>query len=225
MASRISIFSSNKELLESTTKTFRNKGAEVVVYSTAGEAQINALYKYNPDIVLLDLDIINTDGIELCYRLTSEAALTGFVVLFSEASDDYIQIEAFKAGAHDYIVRPINPRILQRRVGALLKRKLQTAISSIPQILSYKGLKIDRSRYIINKENEELTLPRKEFEMLYLLLTNPQKVFTRKEIYKSIWQKEASSNDRIIDVHIRKIREKVGEQTIKTVKGVGYQLA
>jgi two-component system alkaline phosphatase synthesis response regulator PhoP len=87
-----------------------------------------------------------------------------------------------KAGAHDYIVRPINPRILQRRVSALLKRKLRTAISSIPQIISYRGLKIDRSRYIVSNENEELTLPRKEFEMLYLLLTDPQKVFTRKEI-------------------------------------------
>ena len=212
-------------MLEKTRKAFTKEGLEVVAYSGAGESQINELYKSNPDIVLLDLEINDTDGIELCYKITSENALNSFVVLYSAHFDDYIQVEAFKAGADDYIARPVSTRVLQKKIAALLKRKPQKGKTTKPQILSYKNLKIDRNRYVVNKENEEISLPRKEFEMLFILLNNPQKVFSRKEIYKSVWKKEPSNNDRIIDVHIRKIREKIGEQTIKTIKGVGYQLA
>ena len=114
---------------------------------------------------------------------------------------------------------------MTQKIAALLKRRTKTPVVSTPQILSYKSLKIDRNRYVVSNENEEVSLPRKEFEMLFLLLDNPQKVFSRNEIYKNVWKKEPASNDRIIDVHIRKIREKIGEKSIKTIKGVGYQLA
>ena len=138
---------------------------------------------------------------------------------------NYIQVAAFKAGADDFIRHPINLRLLQKKIAALLKRKPQNRIDSSYQVLSYKNLIIDRNRYIIALNSKEIKLPKKEFEMLYLLLNNPQKVFSREEIYEHVWNKIASNNDRIIDVHIKKIREKIGERLIKTVKGVGYQLA
>lgn len=222
---KMTIFSSNASLLSGTKIFFTKEGFDVFTYSCADESTINELYKTNPDIILLDLEISNTDGIELCYRLTSENALNAFVVLFSSQFDDYIQVAAFKAGADDFIRRPINSRLLQKKIEALLKRKPQHLTVPPSQILSYKNIVIDRNRYLIALDSKEIYLPKKEFEMLYLLLNNPQKVFSRAEIYQHVWDKIESNNDRIIDVHIRKIREKIGESLIKTVKGVGYQLA
>jgi two-component system alkaline phosphatase synthesis response regulator PhoP len=225
MNPKMSIFSSNQNLLSDTKNFFQKEGFIVDTNSSAGEPEVNRLYSTNPDIILLDLEIINTDGIELCYRLTTENALNAFVVMFSARFEDYVQVEAFKAGADAFIELPINPRVFQKKILALLKRKPQNRIDSVPKILSYKNLKIDRNRYLIVIDSDEISLPRKEFEMLYLLLKNPQKVFSRAEIYQQVWNKIASNNERIIDVHIRKIREKIGEKLIKTVKGVGYQLA
>jgi two-component system alkaline phosphatase synthesis response regulator PhoP len=225
MNPKMSIFSSNQNLLSDMKNIFQSEGFIVVTNASAGEAEVNALYSTNPDIILLDLDILNTDGIELCYRLTTENALSAFVVMFSVHFEDYIQVEAFKAGADDFIVFPINPRLFHKKILALLKRKPQNRIDSVPKILSYKNLKIDRNRYLITIDSTEISLPRKEFEILYLLLNNPQKVFSRAEIYQQVWHKDAGNKVRIIDVHIRKIRQKIGERLIKTVKGVGYQLA
>jgi two-component system alkaline phosphatase synthesis response regulator PhoP len=222
---KMSIFSSNQSLLSETINLFIQEGFDLITYSKADELSLNELYKTNPDIILLDLDISNTDGIELCYKLTSEKLLKAFVVLFSFQFDDYIQVEAFKAGADDFIIRPISPRLLNKKIGALLKRKPQNITDLPSQILSYKNITIDRNRYLIVIDSKEISLPKKEFEMLYLLLSNPQKVFSRSEIYQHVWKKKAINNYRIIDVHIRNIREKIGEKLIKTVKGAGYQLA
>jgi two-component system alkaline phosphatase synthesis response regulator PhoP len=222
---KMSIFSSNQSLLSETINLFIQEGFDLITYSKADELSLNELYKTNPDIILLDLDISNTDGIELCYKLTSEKLLKAFVVLFSFQFDDYIQVEAFKAGADDFIIRPISPRLLHKKIGALLKRKPQNITDSPAQILSYKNITIDRNRYLIVIDSKEIYLPKKEFEMLYFLLSNPQKVFSRSEIYHHVWKKKAINNYRIIDVHIRKIRENIGEKLIKTVKGAGYQLA
>jgi len=225
MAPIIDILSSNLSELESTKKLLKNEGFEVFTYSVVNEKNINNIYKNHPDIILLDLMIENSDGIELCHQLKAENALNSFIVLYTSHKEEYIQIEAFKAGADDYILKPINPRILVKRIKALLKRKPLNLSISKPKILSYNNLKIDRESYLIYNDGESFSLPRKEFEMLYLLINKPQKVFSREEIFKKVWKEDNCVNTRIIDVHIRKIREKIGEKTINTVKGVGYQLA
>jgi two-component system alkaline phosphatase synthesis response regulator PhoP len=225
MAPIIDILSSNLIELESTKKLFKSEGFDVFTYSSVNENNINSIYKNHPDIILLDLDIDNSDGIEFCHRLKSENALNSFIVLFTNHQEEYIQIEAFKAGADDYIVKPINPRILLKRIKALLKRKPLNPKKTRPKILSFNQLKIDRESYLVYNEGESFSLPRKEFEMLYLFINFPQKVFTREEIFTKVWKEKKCVNTRIIDVHVRKIREKIGENIINTVKGVGYQLA
>ena len=225
MAPIIDILSNNLTELESTQKLFKSEGFDVFIYSSVNEENINSIYKNHPDILLLDLDIDNSDGIELCHQLKTENALNSFIVLFSSHQEEYIQIEAFKAGADDYIIKPINPRILVKRIKALLKRKPLNLNKTKPKILSYNQLKIDRESYLVYNEGESFSLPRKEFEMLFLLINKPQKVFTREEIFQKVWKEKNCMNTRIIDVHIRKIREKIGENIINTVKGVGYQLA
>ena len=221
----IDIFSSNLSDLEKTLIVFEKAGFDVSAFSSVNEENINKIHKNNPDIILLDIDIENSDGIELCHQFKSEDALNSFIVLFSTHDEEYIQIEAFKAGADDYIVRPINPRVLIKKIRALLKRKPKSIKTSVPKIISYKRLKIDRDSYLVHYDGSSFSLPRKEFEMLFLLIDTPKKVFSREEIFIKVWKRNNCENTRIIDVHIRKIREKLGENIIKTVKGVGYQLA
>lgn len=221
----INILSSNLSDLEKTKKVFENDGFDVSEFSSVNEENINKIYKNHPDILLLDVDIENSDGIELCHQLKADNALNSFIVLYTTHEEDYIQIEAFKAGADDYIIKPINPRVLVKRIRALLKRKPLNPKSAAPKILSYNSLKIDRDSYLVYNEGASFSLPRKEFEMLYLLINKPKKVFSREEIFRTVWKVNKCENTRIIDVHIRKIREKIGENIINTVKGVGYQLA
>lgn len=225
MAPILDILSSDIVALENTKKVFKNVGFDVYTYSLVNEENINKIYKNHPDIILLDLDIGNSDGIEFCHQLKTENALNSFIVFFTTHDEEYIQVEAFKAGADDYIVRPVNPRVLVKRVQALLKRKPLNPKMEKPKILSYNTLKIDRESYLVYNEGDSYSLPRKEFEMLYLLINKPQKVFSREELFHKVWNGKKCENTRIIDVHIRKIREKIGENIINTVKGVGYQLA
>ena len=220
----INILSSNSLELTTVKKFFEAEGFEVFTFSVVNEQTINEIYKSHPDVILLDLNIENSDGIELCYQLKTENALNDYIVLFTDHQEEYIQVEAFKAGADDYIIKPINPRVLLQRIKALLKRKLLNPKTEKPKILSYNNLKIDRESYLVYSDGEKISLPRKEFEMLFLLINKPQKVFSREEIFQKIWKENVTTNPRIIDVHIRKIREKLGENIIKTIKGVGYQL-
>lgn len=225
MTPKISIFSSNKIDLENAKKLFEREGFDVFTYVEVNQTNINNTYKINPDIVFLDLEIINSDGIELCHRLKTEDALNAYVIFFTKHSEEYIQVEAYKAGADDFIVKPINARLLIKKIQALLKRKPLNLQNINPSILSHKTLKIDRDSYVVINDGKHIVLPRKEFEMLYLLINQPQKIFSREEIFEKVWKDSSKKNTRIIDVHIRKIREQVGQQIIKTIKGVGYQLA
>jgi len=222
----IEILSNNLEELESLNNLFQKEGFSVSTYSVVNENNINNIYKNHPDIILLDLEIGNSDGIELCYQLKKQKSLDSLIVLFTKYEEEYIQIEAFKVGADDYIVKPINPRLLLKKIDALLRRKPSKRLNTTKaKILSHNNLQIDRDSYLVTHNGEEISLPRKEFEILYILINTPQKVFSRDEIYKKVWKNSSLANTRIIDVHIRKIREKVGQKIINTVKGVGYQLA
>ena len=221
----IDILSNNPTELSDTKKIFEDEGFQVFTHSSVDEESINSIYKNHPDVILMDLHIDNSDGIELCHQLKTENALNTFIVIYTDHEEEYIQIEAFKAGADDYVIKPVNPRILIKRIRALLKRKPINLQNRKPKIVSFNNLKIDRESYLVYNEGRSISLPRKEFEMLFLLISNPQKVFTREEIFKRVWKENNCVNTRIIDVHIRKIREQVGISIINTVKGVGYQLA
>jgi len=226
MIPKINIFSNNLSELETTKTVFKQQGYEVYTFSAVNQTNINSIYKTHPDVILLDLEVDNSDGIELCHQLKSENVLNSFIVLYAKDQEDYIQIEAFKAGADDYIIRPINPRLLLKKVEALLKRKPQKLQhDNRAKIVSYNKIKIDRDSYLVILDGKSISLPRKEFEMLYLLINTPKKVFSREEIFQKVGKENDCLNTRIIDVHIRKIREKIGENIIKTIKGIGYQLA
>jgi two-component system alkaline phosphatase synthesis response regulator PhoP len=175
-----------------------------------------------PHLVLMDLVMPVFDGIDICIELRKISDLNNLLIVFySERAEDYSQIAAFNAGADDYIIRPVKSRVLVTRLKAILKRY---ATSGSDPLSPKPGLLIDRERYLITMDGEEIILPRKEFELLALLFSSPRKVFTRKEISQLIWGYEFFSRNRTIDVHIRKLREKLGEKYIKTIKGIGYSL-
>lgn len=222
MTQTISIFSSDTNELNSLKKLLTNSEYSVFTYTEVTQDNINKVYSTKTDLLLVDLNINNSDGIDLCFQLKKQRGISAFVVLYAELEADYIQVEAFKAGADDYIIKPINPRILVKKIKALLKRKSENKEIK-PKLISYNELEIDRDRYRVIYGDKEITLPRKEFEILFLLINTPKKVFSRDEIFKKVWQTH-SENTRVIDVHIRKIRKRLGNNVIKTVKGVGYQL-
>ena len=165
------------------------------------------------------------DGIETCQELRANPLTKDCLIAFLTArSEDYSQIAGFDAGGDDYISKPIKPKVLISRIKALLKRSgsLEEAPEPTPEIPE-EGIYINRERYLVYLDGRELVLPKKEFELLALLQSKPQKVFTRDEIYQAIWGDDIVVGDRTIDVHIRKLREKLGDQYIRTVKGVGYK--
>jgi two-component system alkaline phosphatase synthesis response regulator PhoP len=194
-----------------------------IVFSTSNSKDaIRIALEEQPHLVLLELVMPELDGIDICIELRKHIQLNGtLVVFYSQRDEDYSQIAAFNAGADDYIVKPAKPRVLISRLKALLKRYI---IVNEPSIISEKGLIIDRERYLVFKDGEEIVLPRKEFELLALMFLSPRKVFTRKELSEKVWGYEIFSKNRTIDVHIRKLREKLGDRYIKTIKGIGYSL-
>ncbi len=173
-----------------------------------------------PDLILLDVMMPEMDGVETCVKLREIDALAPTIIAFLTArGEDYSQIAGFDAGADDYISKPIKPRVLMSRIQALLRRKGGT--EQEPETIN--GLNIDKERYIVTLNGVEFHLPKKEFELLSLLTSKPGRVFTREVIFDSIWGDDVIVGDRTIDVHIRKLREKLGSQYISTVKGVGYK--
>jgi two-component system alkaline phosphatase synthesis response regulator PhoP len=169
------------------------------------------------------------DGIAACEEIRRIPALQHTIIAFLTArGEDYSQIAGFEAGADDYITKPIRPKVLVSRVKALLKRTSSVGTTTVTVVESANtvtigNLIIDKERYLIMKDGEEMILPRKEFELLSLLVSKPGKVFTREEIYYSVWGDNVVVGDRTIDVHIRKLREKIGNDQIKTLKGIGYK--
>lgn len=185
-----------------------------------GEKGIEKTISFKPDIILLDVMMPNMDGIEVCERIRNTPGLENTLICFLTArSEDYSQIAGLEAGADDYITKPLKPKVLISRINAILRRKI-TSFSEKPK---QDGLVIDRERYLVLLNGEELQFPKKEFELLALLHSKPGRVFERDFILESVWGTDIVVGDRTIDVHIRKLREKIGDQYIKTVKGVGYK--
>ncbi|HAW19983.1 MAG TPA: DNA-binding response regulator [Flavobacteriales bacterium] len=217
---KILVVDDENDILEFLSYNIKREGAKVYT-ATNGVAAIEIARKKKPDLILLDVMMPEMDGMETCMQLRESIETRDIIIAFLTArSEDYSQIAGFEAGADDYITKPIKPRVLISRIKALLRRKNRSNVDA-PVVL--KSLSIDRDRYVVIKDEKELNLPKKEFELLALLISVPGKVFTRDHILSSVWGDDVVVGDRTIDVHIRKLREKIGSPHIKTIKGVGYK--
>ncbi len=186
-----------------------------------GEMGLAIAKSFRPDLILLDIMMPKMDGIEVCKQIRESKALPNTMIAFLTArNEDFTQIIALESGGDDFIHKPIRPRVLISRVKALLRRSTKNEVESI---LTIKDLKIDREKFTVYKADKEIVLAKKQFELLNLLTSKPGKVFTREEIFNKIWGPDVLVGDRTIDVHIRKLREKLGEHYIKTMKGIGYK--
>ena len=194
----------------------------IVITAENGLVALEQAKKYNPQLIILDVMMPEMDGIEACEKLRMMPELSESVITFLTArGEDYSQLAGFEAGADDYITKPVKPKVLVSKVKALLRRYREA--QDAPQNLKLGNLVINREEYKIIKDKKELLLPRKEFELLALLASKPGKVFKREEILDVVWGNEVIVGGRTIDVHIRKLREKIGDDRFKTVKGVGYK--
>jgi two-component system alkaline phosphatase synthesis response regulator PhoP len=204
------------------------KEGYIVYTAKNGLEAIKIAEKRTPHLIILDVMMPEMDGIAACEELRKIPSLNNTIIAFLTArGEDYSQIAGFEAGADDYITKPVRPKVLVSRVKALLKRTGETTATIVePQdtnTVNIGNLLIDKERYLIRIDENEMILPRKEFELLSLLVSKPGKVFTREEIYFSVWGENVVVGDRTIDVHIRKLREKIGNEHIKTLKGIGYK--
>lgn len=178
--------------------------------------------EWKPHLVLLDVMMPEMDGIETCEKLRNNASLSDVLIVFLTArSEDYSQVAGLEAGADDYITKPIKPKVLMSKIKAMLRRFKESDVNT--ELVEAGDLIINREEYKIVYKGKEIMLPRKEFELISLLASKPNKVFEREEILNRVWGNEVVVGGRTIDVHIRKLREKVGDQHFKTVKGVGYK--
>jgi len=224
---KILIVDDEPDILEFLSYNLKREGFSVSL-ARDGKSAIEVAQKTIPHIILLDVMMPGMDGIETCEKIREMPMLDNTMIAFLTArGEDFSQIAGFEAGADDYITKPIKPKVLISRMNALLKRgKWTTASIAKQQKIIQKGdILIDLEKYIVFKDKEELILPKKEFELLLLLASKPGKVFTRDDIFNVVWGNNVIVGDRTIDVHIRKLREKLGEKYIKTIKGVGYKFA
>lgn len=208
-----------RELIEYNLK---KEGYQVYTASNGQEAVTEAK-RVLPDLIILDIMMPKMDGIEACRILrTMNEFKNTFMVFLTARSEEYSEIAGFNVGADDYIAKPIKPRALTSRINAILRRNVQ-AEEEVENKLEIGDLVIDREAFLVFQKGEKVVLAKKEFELLYLLASKPGKVYTREVILKNIWEDSVVVTNRTIDVHIRKIREKLGDMYVSTVKGVGYK--
>ena len=218
---KVLIVDDEQDVLEFLSYNLSKEGFEVFKADN-GKIGVEIAKKENPDIILLDVMMPEMDGIETCRALRELPQFENTIIAFLTArTEDYSQIAGFETGADDYISKPIKPRVLISRLKALLRR--YDSKESKSTIINAGNIQIDRERYLITFNGVEMAVPRKEFELIFLLASKPGKVFKREEILNEIWGRDIIVGDRTIDVHIRKLREKLGEELIKTVKGIGYK--
>ena len=203
-----------------------NLSAEGYTISTAsnGVEAVKKAKKHQPHLIIMDVMMPEMDGIEACEKIRTLPELKNTIITFLTArGEDYSQVAGFEAGADDYITKPIKPKVLVSKIKSLLRRLNDAASEVNSEVMSIGDLTIDREAYKIISKGVEIVLPRKEFELLSLLASKPGKVFKRDEILDKVWGNEVVVGGRTIDVHIRKLREKIGDDSFKTIKGVGYK--
>ena len=219
---KILLVDDEKDILEIVGYNLSQEGYQISTASNGREAIAKAK-KELPQLIILDVMMPEMDGIEACENIRKIPELQNTIITFLTArSEDYSQVAGFDAGADDYIAKPIKPKVLVSKVKALLRRLKDDTKTSTT--LNVGNIEINREEYKIINNGKEIILPRKEFELFYLLATKPGKVFTREEILDKVWGNEVVVGGRTIDVHIRKLREKIGDDFFKTIKGVGYKI-
>tara|TARA_B100000902_G_C27257095_1_gene888476 strand:+ start:886 stop:1569 length:684 start_codon:yes stop_codon:yes gene_type:complete len=190
--------------------------------ASSGKEGIKIAEKFNPDLILLDIMMPDMDGIETCRRFREMEKFQSTYILFLTARvEEYSEVAAFDAGGDDYITKPIKPRALISRINSFYKR--ESSKKSSKNVVQVDSLLIDRDSYIVKLDDKEIFFPKKEFELLYFLSKNPKKVYSRESLLRNIWGSGVHVVPRTVDVHIRKIREKLGQEYITTIKGVGYR--
>lgn len=219
---KILLVDDEPDILEIVSYNLQAEGYQVFTAKNGVEG-VNQAKKRKPHLVILDVMMPEMDGIEACEKMRSTSGLENTIITFLTArGEDYSQVAGFDAGADDYITKPIKPKVLVSKVKALLRR-LKEDSADIDDIVKVGNIVINREEYKIVNNGKEIVLPRKEFELLALLTSKPSKVFRREVILDKVWGNEVVVGGRTIDVHIRKLREKIGEEHFKTVKGVGYK--
>lgn len=220
---RILLVDDEPDIIEFIGYNLRKEGFKVVTCSNGKEA-LNFIDREKPHLILLDVMMPGMDGVEVCEQIRSKEDMDNVLIAFLTArGEDYSQIAGFDAGADDYITKPIKPKLLISRIKALLRRKSENGSGRQDSVVKAGNLSIDKEQYLVYKDENQIELPRKEFELLLLMASKPGKVFNREEIFSNIWGNDVVVGGRTIDVHIRKLREKIGEGYIKTIKGVGYK--
>ena len=218
---KILVVDDDPDIVEILKYNLKNSGYSVKSAGNGVEA-IKKAKKFIPDIILMDVMMPEMSGIEACEEIKNIDQLSQAIIIFLSArSEDYTQISAYDAGADDYISKPVKPKILLKKISNIAKKI--SSEKNAPKTIDLGSIKINKEEYVVIKDKKEILLPRKEFELLFLLATKPEKVFTREQIMNKVWGTQVIVGDRTIDVHVRKLREKIGEKHIKTLKGVGYK--
>lgn len=218
---KILLVDDEQDILEFVGYALKKEGFTVYT-ALNGKDAITIAKKEKPNLIILDIMMPEMDGIETCGEIRKIPELQNVLIAFLTArNEDYSQIAGFEIGADDYITKPVRPRVLISRIKALLRRNKYT--KEQPESVIAEGIVIDREKYSVTKDGKHIDLRKKEFELLALLAEKPGKVFTRDAILNTVWGNEVVVGDRTIDVHINKLREKVGEKYIRTIKGVGYK--
>lgn len=218
---KILLVDDEQDILEIVGYNLSQEGYKITIAQNGKEAVLKAK-KEQPHLIIMDVMMPEMDGIEACEAIRKIPELSDVIITFLTArSEDYSQVAGFDVGADDYITKPIKPKVLVSKVKALLRRLKD---EKHQDTITLSGMEISREEYKIIKDGEEIVLPKKEFELLYLLASKPGKVFKRDEILSKVWGNDVVVGGRTIDVHIRKLREKIGEDLFKTIKGVGYKI-
>jgi two-component system, OmpR family, alkaline phosphatase synthesis response regulator PhoP len=218
---KVLVVDDEEPILELLKYNLEKQGYDVRTANEGAEG-VEIAKKFHPDLVLLDIMMPKMDGVEACRQIRAMPELVNtFIVFLTARAEEYSEIAAFDGGADDYILKPIKPRALMSRISAIFRRDSKKKTTSTQ--IKIGELVIDRTSYTIKINNREVSLPKKEFELLFFLAQNPNKVFNREELLQNIWGSDVYVLARTVDVHIRKVREKIGEDYITTVKGVGYK--
>lgn len=220
---RILIVDDEEDILEFVSYNLNKEGYEIRTANNGKDA-IEIAEEFSPDLIILDIMMPGMDGIEVCTHIRENKSLNNTLIVFLTArSESFTQVSALESGGDDYITKPIKPNVLKSRVKAIVRRHYRFQNKNQDSLLKFDNLAIDLEEFRVALDGEEISLAKKEFDLLSLLVSKPGKVFKREEILSQVWGKEVIVGDRTIDVHIRKLREKIGKDFIQTYKGVGYK--
>jgi two-component system alkaline phosphatase synthesis response regulator PhoP len=220
---RVLVVDDEPDILDLLKYNLEREGYEVEVASN-GEEAIKKAEFFKPELILLDIMMPKMDGVETCRLLREMPDMKDSYIIFLTArAEEYSEVAAFDVGADDYLNKPIKPRALMSRINALFRREFKKQQTQSHEVIEISDLCIDKTSYTLQKDGELIALPKKEFELIYFLAQSPNKVYNREDLLKNIWGQDVYVLARTVDVHIRRIREKIGDNYIKTVKGVGYK--